>query len=178
MPIVDTGQPPSTVTDLSNAPSGVRPSTRAQTSTTATTKHAFEHRGGTSWGISRPESGQQCATRPDNEATTNLVTNAIPTSLANERQVPDGTLNQRVVGSSPTRPTIRNPVTDGVLLVSRHCIPKGHLMGGCAFSRGHAIAWVDSQARRSPHAEGPIAVHGRVPRGGSPARLGEREATR
>ena len=87
-------------------------------------------------------------------------------------------LDQRVVGSSPTRPTSRNPVTDGVPLVSRHCIPKGHLMGGCAFSRGHAIAWVDSQARRSPHAEGPIAVHGRVPRGGSPARLGEREATR
>ena len=88
------------------------------------------------------------------------------------------TLNQRVVGSSPTRPTIRNPVSDGVLLVSWRCISKGHLLGGYAFFRGHAIARVDPQARRRPHAEGPISVPGRVPCGGRPARLGEREATR
>jgi len=92
-----------------SAPHAVRSGTRTQTGTTASTEYAYEHRWGTSWGISRPESDQQCVTRPDNDTTTNLVTNAISTSIVNERQAPDDTLNQRVAGSSPTRPTKSRP---------------------------------------------------------------------
>ena len=57
------------------------------------------------------------------------------------RQAPDDTLNQQVVGSSPTRPTIRNPVTGGVLRVKERCRPKKQSMSGAPLggASGHNI---------------------------------------
>src|SRR5690606_34533810 len=63
------------------------------------------------------------------------------------------TLNQRVIGSSPIRPTIRNPVLDGVLL-------------SC-----HALGVPDVHGRRSAVPKVPAPVPSRARAGHRPARV-------
>ena len=112
------------------------------------TECAFEHRGGTPWGLTKPALDHHTGTPPDKVATTIRVTDATQTWFPNDRQDPACSLNQRVVGSSPTRPTIRNPVANGVPLVSEHCIPKGHRLLGARRGGYPATTTVDAPLRR------------------------------